>query len=129
MVPDDVGGRYSVLTAVGLLPIAVAGIDIDDSAEKAEAEEAVARLKNAYPDLKINVAERKAVRILGIFEAHALEPHRAVGDRRHGIFGVFHRRCLVKHLADTLCRFCRHRNHHVDHRNHHQGHQNLYAIG
>jgi glucose-6-phosphate isomerase len=28
-VPDDVGGRYSVLTAVGLLPIAVAGIDID----------------------------------------------------------------------------------------------------
>jgi len=30
VVPDDVGGRYSVLTAVGLLPIAVAGIDIDD---------------------------------------------------------------------------------------------------
>ena len=30
VVPDDVGGRYSVLTAVGLLPIAVAGISIDD---------------------------------------------------------------------------------------------------
>ena len=29
VVPDDVGGRYSVLTAVGLLPIAVACIDID----------------------------------------------------------------------------------------------------
>ncbi len=28
-VPDDVGGRFSVLTAVGLLPIAAAGIDID----------------------------------------------------------------------------------------------------
>jgi glucose-6-phosphate isomerase len=28
-VPDDIGGRYSVLTAVGLLPIAAAGIDID----------------------------------------------------------------------------------------------------
>jgi glucose-6-phosphate isomerase len=28
VIPDDVGGRYSVLTAVGLLPIAVAGIDI-----------------------------------------------------------------------------------------------------
>ena len=28
-VPDDVGGRFSVLTAVGLLPIATAGIDID----------------------------------------------------------------------------------------------------
>lgn len=29
VVPDDVGGRFSVLTAVGLLPIAVAGIDVD----------------------------------------------------------------------------------------------------
>ena len=29
VVPDDIGGRYSVLTAVGLLPIAAAGIDID----------------------------------------------------------------------------------------------------
>jgi len=29
IIPDDVGGRYSVLTPVGLLPIAVAGIDID----------------------------------------------------------------------------------------------------
>ncbi|CAM2983762.1 glucose-6-phosphate isomerase [Paenibacillus sediminis] len=30
VIPDDVGGRYSVLTAVGLLPIAVAGINIDE---------------------------------------------------------------------------------------------------
>ena len=30
VVPDDVGGRFSVLTAVGLLPIAVAGIDVRD---------------------------------------------------------------------------------------------------
>lgn len=30
VVPDDIGGRYSVLTAVGLLPIAVAGINIDE---------------------------------------------------------------------------------------------------
>ena len=30
VVPDDIGGRFSVLTAVGLLPIAVAGIDIDE---------------------------------------------------------------------------------------------------
>jgi len=30
VIPDDVGGRYSVLTAVGLLPIAAAGIDIDE---------------------------------------------------------------------------------------------------
>ena len=30
VIPDNVGGRYSVLTAVGLLPIATAGIDIDE---------------------------------------------------------------------------------------------------
>lgn len=30
VIPDDVGGRYSVLTPVGLLPIAVAGVDIDE---------------------------------------------------------------------------------------------------
>jgi glucose-6-phosphate isomerase len=30
VVPDDIGGRFSVLTAVGLLPIAVAGIDVRD---------------------------------------------------------------------------------------------------
>lgn len=30
VIPDDVGGRYSVLTPVGLLPIAVAGIDVDE---------------------------------------------------------------------------------------------------
>lgn len=29
-VPDDIGGRYSVLTAVGLFPLAVAGLDIDE---------------------------------------------------------------------------------------------------
>lgn len=29
-MPDNVGGRFSVLTAVGLLPIAVAGIDVDE---------------------------------------------------------------------------------------------------
>lgn len=30
VIPDDIGGRYSVLTAVGLLPIAVSGANIDD---------------------------------------------------------------------------------------------------
>lgn len=41
VVPDDVGGRYSVLTAVGLLPIAVAGMNIDElmsGAKKAKDE-------------------------------------------------------------------------------------------
>ncbi|HWS43281.1 MAG TPA: glucose-6-phosphate isomerase [Pseudoflavonifractor sp.] len=44
VVPDDIGGRYSVLTAVGLLPIAAAGIDIDGlMAGAAEAMEALAK--------------------------------------------------------------------------------------
>lgn len=36
VVPDDIGGRYSVLTAVGLLPIAVCGIDIEAMMKGAE---------------------------------------------------------------------------------------------
>jgi len=37
VIPDDVGGRYSVLTAVGLLPIAAAGLDIDKMMQGAQA--------------------------------------------------------------------------------------------
>ena len=44
VVPDDVGGRFSVLTAVGLLPIAVAGIDIDSLMKGAQ------DAANAYTD-------------------------------------------------------------------------------
>ena len=50
VVPDNVGGRYSVLTAVGLLPIAVAGCDIDAlMAGAGKAQEALAN-----PDLNTN---------------------------------------------------------------------------
>ncbi len=37
VIPDDVGGRYSVLTAVGLLPIAVSGVSIDKMMQGAQA--------------------------------------------------------------------------------------------
>ncbi len=37
VIADDIGGRYSVLTAVGLLPIAVSGIDIDELMRGAQA--------------------------------------------------------------------------------------------
>jgi glucose-6-phosphate isomerase len=40
VIPDDVGGRYSVLTPVGLLPLAVAGVDIDALVAGAVAMEA-----------------------------------------------------------------------------------------
>ena len=36
VVPDDIGGRYSVLTAVGLLPIAASGVDIDEMMQGAK---------------------------------------------------------------------------------------------
>ena len=50
VVPDDVGGRYSVLTAVGLLPIAAAGIDIDKMMQGA----ADAREKYSVCDMENN---------------------------------------------------------------------------
>jgi len=50
VVPDDVGGRFSVLTAVGLLPIAVAGCDIDKLMEGA----AKAREEYSVDDLSKN---------------------------------------------------------------------------
>lgn len=50
VVPDDVGGRFSVLTAVGLLPIAAAGIDIDAMMQGA----ADGRKLYSNPDLNEN---------------------------------------------------------------------------
>ena len=47
VIPDDIGGRFSVLTAVGLLPIAVGGADIDKLMEGAAAFREVA-LKQDY---------------------------------------------------------------------------------
>ena len=49
VVPDDVGGRFSVLTAVGLLPIAVSGADIDKLMEGAASGRKLA-LNNAFAE-------------------------------------------------------------------------------
>ncbi len=56
VVPDDVGGRYSVLTAVGLLPIAAAGCDIDAMMKGA----ADAREAYASDDIEKNDAAKYA---------------------------------------------------------------------
>lgn len=56
VIPDDVGGRYSVLTAVGLLPIAVSGVDIDDMMAGAQA----GMHDLSKPDLKDNPAYQYA---------------------------------------------------------------------
>ena len=50
VVPDDVGGRFSVLTAVGLLPIAVSGADIDKLMEGA-AEGRKFALENPFEEM------------------------------------------------------------------------------
>ena len=56
VVPDDVGGRFSVLTAVGLLPIAAVGIDIDEMMKGAkDAQDAYAN-----PCIKENDAYKYA---------------------------------------------------------------------
>jgi glucose-6-phosphate isomerase len=56
VIPDDVGGRYSVLTAVGLLPIAASGIPIDDMMKGAQA----AMVDLAEPSLESNPAYQYA---------------------------------------------------------------------
>ena len=51
VVPDNIGGRYSVLTAVGMLPLAVAGVDIDkllEGAADAASESVEPAIKYAF---------------------------------------------------------------------------------
>lgn len=57
VIPDDIGGRYSVITAVGLLPIAAAGLDIDSLMNGC----AKAQKDFDNPDLKTNLAYQYAV--------------------------------------------------------------------
>lgn len=56
VVPDDIGGRYSVLTAVGLLPIAVSGVNIEAMMKGA----AQAREDFSSPNLDENIAYQYA---------------------------------------------------------------------
>nr|GGG72610.1 glucose-6-phosphate isomerase [Virgibacillus oceani] len=56
VIPDDVGGRYSVLTAVGLLPIAVSGVSVDEMMRGA----AAAMNDFAEPALEKNAAYQYA---------------------------------------------------------------------
>ena len=57
VIPDNVGGRYSVLTAVGLLPIAAAGINIDKLMKGAK----IAQDKYSDSDVKYNDCYKYAV--------------------------------------------------------------------
>ncbi len=57
VIPDNVGGRYSVLTAVGLLPIATAGVNIDELMEGAR----IAQDRYSDENLKYNECYKYAV--------------------------------------------------------------------
>lgn len=66
VIPDDVGGRYSVLTPVGLLPLAVRGVDIRamlHGAKQARADQSIA-------DLQDNAAYRYAVTRYDLYANH-----------------------------------------------------------
>ena len=75
VIPDDVGGRFSILTPVGLVPLALAGVDIQsfvDGARKAQAEYAICDLdKNTcyrYAALRnILYAKGKKIEVLSSF--------------------------------------------------------------
>lgn len=59
MVPDNIGGRYSVLTAVGLLPLAVAGVDVDKLLEgAAEAVETAVSPASKYAFLRYELGKK-----------------------------------------------------------------------
>ena len=68
-LPDDIGGRYSVLTAVGLLPIAVAGIDIQ--ALMAGAKEAMEKYSNSQ--LTTNLAIQYAIARHQLYQEKSVE--------------------------------------------------------
>lgn len=59
VIPDNIGGRYSVLTAVGLLPLLVAGVDIDKLLEgAAEAVETAVEPATKYAWMRFALGKR-----------------------------------------------------------------------
>lgn len=88
VVPDDIGGRYSFLTAVGLFPLAVAGIDVRALIAGAKEGESLfsqqdspavhyAALRNAY------YAEGKSIELFVCYEPHLIQ----VGEWFKQLFG------------------------------------------
>jgi len=70
VIPDDVGGRFSVLTPVGLVPLAIAGVDIKSLIDGARAGEK----EYAHMDLEANIAyQYAAARYLLFKKGKAIE--------------------------------------------------------
>lgn len=69
VLPDDIGGRYSVLTAVGLLPIAVAGIDIQALMDGAKS----AMNTMSHNDITTNIAAQYAIARHQLYQEKSVE--------------------------------------------------------
>lgn len=96
VVPDDIGGRYSVLSAVGLLPMMVAGVKIDELIAGATAEKQC-RMESA---IQYAVARQQLLKMGKLVEVMAVsDPHlqlltewwkqlfgESEGKHRQGIF-------------------------------------------
>ena len=65
VIPDDVGGRFSVLTAVGLLPMAAAGIDIERVMAGAAAQREISLAETAENPSVVYAAVRQALYRMG----------------------------------------------------------------
>ncbi len=68
VVPDDVGGRYSVLTPVGLLPIAVAGIDIEEMLRGAGDIMSMGKMAEEYAATRVILSQKG--KIIEVFESY-----------------------------------------------------------
>lgn len=66
VVPDDVGGRFSVLTAVGLLPLAAAGVNIDELMKGAQ----TGRNRYTSKDFDKNIALQYALARNVLYDEH-----------------------------------------------------------
>ena len=89
VIPDDIGGRYSVLTAVGLLPIAVSGADIRAMMKGA----ADARNDFAKSELDVNYAYQYA----------AVETFCTTKEKRLRCSSTMNRRCNILPSGGSSC--------------------------
>ena len=107
VIPDDVGGRFSVFTPVGLVPMAIADIDIKAFIEGAKAAEA----KYANPNLNQNDSYRYAVARHLLYKKHipieflvTFEPQfRSLAEWWKQLYGESEGKNHTGLLPDSLC--------------------------
>ena len=79
--------------------------------------------------MQVDVIQGVVLGLGRVLEAHVLKVDGAVRDLGDGVPGAGEGGLFRQDLADSLGRFRRDREHHIDHRQHHQAHEHLHAIG